>query len=227
MNWTNAELIDMRVEELGLTFGDTLQIQIGDNVEQRYPVRFIGINPQSSVIVSAPITGKNKVYFVREGQNVTLRFVVKNVVSGFATRVMLTRGQPYPYLHLEIPKQVQTVEVRKEVRVETDINATVINKTHSSPALTARMLNLSCSGGRIESNAKVALMDNLLNITLPVVLDTIERIVTMDCYVTYVKEDDGTGTFMYGVNIEEIDEDDSLFLRGFIYQELLRGMHMI
>lgn len=217
----------MRVEELGLACGDILQFQIGDNVEQRYPVKFIGINPNSSIIVSAPITGKDKIYFVREGQNVTLRFVVKNVVSGFSTRVMQTRGMPYPYLHLEIPKEVQTVEVRKEVRVETSINSTVINKTHNSPALTATMLNLSCSGGRIESKSKLALMDNILNITMPLVIDNIERIVTMDCHVSYVKEDGDHDTFLYGVNIEDIDEDDSLFLRGFIYQELLRVMHMI
>jgi len=217
----------MRVEELGLACGDTLQIQIGDNVEQRYPVKFIGIHPSSSIIVSAPITGKDKVYFVREGMNVTLRFVVKNVVSGFSTRVMQSRGMPYPYLHLEIPKEVQTVEVRKEVRVETNIGSTVINKTHNSPALTAKMLNLSCSGGRIESKSKLALMDNILNITMPLVIDEIERIVTIDCRVSYVKEDENNAAFIYGVNIEDIDEDDSLFLRGFIYQELLRVMHMI
>jgi len=217
----------MKVEELGLAFGDILQIQIGDNEEQRYPVKFIGINPVSSIIISAPITGKDKILFLREGQNVTLRFVVKNVVSGFSTRVMVTRGHPYPYLHLEIPKEVQTVEVRQEVRVETGIDSTVINKTHSSPALKARMLNLSCSGGRLESKAKVALMDNILNLTLPLLIDDIERIVTMNCRVTYVKEDEKQDRFLYGVNIEEIDEDDSLFLRGFIYQELLRGIHMI
>ena len=57
--------------------------------------------------------------------------------------------------------------------------------------------------------------------------DNIERIVTMDCLVTYIKEDVDAGKFLYGVNIEDIDEDDSLFLRGFIYQELLRGIHMI
>jgi c-di-GMP-binding flagellar brake protein YcgR len=217
----------MRVEELGLAFGDTLQIQIGDNNEQRYPVKFIGINPNASIIVSAPITGKDKIYFVREGQNVTLRFMVKNVVSGFSTRVMITRGQPYPYLHLEIPQEVQTVEVRKEVRVETDIDVTLINKTHNSPALTAKMLNLSCSGGRIESKSKVALMDNLLNITMPLTIDHFERLVTMNCAVSYVKEDAENNSFLYGVNIEEIDDDDSIFLRGFIYQELLRVMHMI
>ena len=217
----------MRVEELGLTFGDMLQIQIGDDAENRYPVKFIGINPSASVIVSAPITGKDKIYFVREGQNVTLRFVVKNVVSGFATKVILTRGTPYPYLHLEIPKEVQTVEVRKEVRVETDINATVINKTHSSPALTSRMLNLSCSGGRIESKARIATMDNHLNLTMPLTIHETERLVTMECIVSYVKEDEESSTFIYGVNFEEIDEDDGLMLRGYIYQELLISMHMI
>ena len=217
----------MRVEELGLTVGDTLQIQIGDNTEQRYPVKFIGINPASSVIVSAPITGKDKIYFVREGQNVTLRFVVKNVVSGFSTQVILTRGQPYPYLHLKIPEEVQTVEVRKEVRVETDINATVINKTHESPALTGKILNLSCSGGRIESNVKVAQMDDQLNLTMPLMIHEIERLVTAECLVTYVKEDEENSKFIYGVNFEEIDDDDSLILRGYIYQELLILMHMI
>ena len=217
----------MRVEELGLAFGDMLQIQIGDDVGSRYLVKFIGINPSSSIIVSAPITGKDKIFFVREGQNVTLRFVVKNVVSGFSTRVILTRGKPYPYLHLEIPKEVQTVEVRKEIRVETDINATVINKTHSSPALTCRMLNLSCSGGRIESKARIAAMDNFLNLTMPLTIHDVERLVTMECVVSYVKEDEESETFVYGVNFEEIDEDDSLILRGYIYQELLIQMHMI
>lgn len=217
----------MRVEELGLTFGDTLQVQIGDNLEQRYPVKFIGINPASSIIISAPITGKDKVFFVREGQNVTLRFVVKNVVSGFSTQVILTRGQPYPYLHLKIPEEVQTVEVRKEVRVETDINATVINKTRGSPALTCSILNLSCSGGRVESNTQLALMNDHLNLTMPLVIHDIERLVTAECVVTYIKDVDDEGKYIYGVNFEEIDDDDSLILRGFIYQELLLLMHMI
>ncbi len=217
----------MRVEELGLTFGDMLQIQIGDNVEQRYPVRFIGINPVSSIIVSAPMTGKDKIYFVREGQNVTLRFVVKNVVSGFSTRVMLTRGQPYPYLHLEIPKEVQTVEVRKEIRVETDIDLTVLNKTQKSSALTAKMTNLSCSGGRIESQAKLAKMDDTLNIMMPLTIGKIEKLVTVDCKVSYLKEDAGDHHPVYGVSFEEIDEEDDLVLRAFIYQQILQSMHML
>lgn len=217
----------MRVEELGLAVGDNMQLQIGDNAEQRYPVKFYGINPKGSVIVSAPRSGYDKMIFVREGQMVTLRFVAKNVASGFTSRVISTRGQPYPYIHLEIPKEIQTVEVRKEVRVATDIPVTVINKTHSSPALTGRLLNMSCSGGRIETNMKIALEENVLNITLKIMLEDIECLITMDCIVTYIKEDEEEESFQYGVNIETIDDEDMVILRGFVYQELLRSLHMI
>jgi len=66
--------------------------------------------------------------------------MVKNVVTGFSTRVMLSRGQPYPYLHLGITDDILTVEVKKEGRIETDINATLINRTHESHALTKKNL---------------------------------------------------------------------------------------
>jgi len=217
----------MRVEELGLTVGDAMQLQIGDNSEQRYPVKFYGINPKGSVIVSAPRSGMDKMIFVREGQMVTLRFVVKNVVSGFTSRVLVTRGQPYPYLHLEIPKEIQTVEVRKEVRVNTDLPITVINKTHNSPALGAKLTNLSCSGGRFESTMKIARKENLLNVTMKIHIENLEKLVTMDTIATYVKEDEDAGIYVYGVNIEDIDADDMIALRAFVYQELLHNMHMI
>ncbi len=217
----------MKVEELGLHSGDVLQIQIGDSVENRYPVVFYGINPRSSVIVSAPKSGVDKMIFVREGQAVTLRFVAKNVASGFTTRVMVSRGQPYPYLHLEIPKNIQTVEVRKEVRVSCDQPLTVMNKTHSSPAMKGKMLNMSCSGGRFETNMKMALANNILNITMALMIEDIERLVTFDAIVTYIKEDDEEGIYTYGVNIESIDDEDMVSMRAFIYQQLLISAHLI
>lgn len=217
----------MRVEELGLTVGDAIQLQIGDSADLRYPVKYYGINPKGSVIVSAPMTGQDKMIFVREGQMVTLRFVAKNVASGFTTRVIATRGQPYPYLHLELPKDIQTVEVRKEVRVPCTNTITVINKTHNSPALTGRMLNMSCSGGRFETQMRMALEGNILDITMELEIEQIKCLITLDSIVTYTKEDEEEETYTYGVNIENIDDEDMVILRAYIYQELLRNMHMI
>ncbi|WP_196137510.1 flagellar brake protein [Aliikangiella sp. G2MR2-5] len=204
-----------------------MQIQIGDSAEQRYPVKYYGCNPKGSVIVSAPKTGADKLMFIREGQVVTMRFVAKNVASGFTTRVLVTRGQPYPYLHLDIPKEIQTVEVRKEVRVATALSVTVINKTHSSPALGGKVTNMSCSGFRLESSMKMALQDNKLNVTMKFNIEGIEKLVTMDTVVTYVKEKPEEELYIYGVNIDDIDDDDMISLRAFVYQELLRSLHMI
>mgnify|MGYP005812578491 CR=1 FL=1 len=217
----------MKVEELGLSVGDAMKLQIGDDSNHRYPVVYYGINPSGSVIVSAPSTGEDKMIFVREGQLVTLRFVAKNVASGFTSRVLITRGQPYPYLHLEIPKEVQTVEVRKGVRVATDVSVTVMNKTHSSPALTGHMIDMSCTGGRLEANTKLALPGNTLSLTMNLKIEDISCLITMDCSVTNVKEyKDGT-VFRYGLNIENIDDEDMVAMRAYIYQEILRSIHMI
>lgn len=217
----------MKVEQLGLVVGDALQLQIGDNIDQRYPVKYYGANPHGSVIVSAPRSGQDKIIFVREGMLVTLRFVVKNVASGFTTRVIVTRGQPYPYLHLDIPKDIQTVEVSKDVRVSTDITTTIMNKTHNSPALAGHILNLSCSGARIQSSMKIALESNVLNLTMKLELGEISKLVTMDCVVNYVKTKPDEGLFLYGVDIVVIDDEDMIMLRGYIYQQLLHNLHMI
>ncbi len=216
----------MRIEQLGLTIGDALQIQIGDNAEQRYPVRFYGFNPQSSVIVSAPSTGKDKMMFLREGTKVTLRFVANNVASGFTTRVLLTRGQPYPYLHLKVPKDIETVEVRKEARVSTDLPVTAINKTLSSPAFPCRILNMSCSGCLIESTTKLARKGEIVNLTMKLRVADIEPLITADAEITYTK-DEASDKFLYGLNIQSIDDEDIVTLRAYIYQEILKNMHML
>jgi len=219
--------MSIRVEELGLACGDVMQLQVGDDTTRRYPVRFYGINPNGSVIVSAPRTREDRIILLREAQLVTLRFVVKNVASGFTTRVLATHNKPYSYVHLEIPSEIQTVEVRKEVRVDTDIAVTVMNKTHNSPALAARLVNLSCSGGRIESEIKMALEGNILDVTAKIDIGGIERLLNFQCEVIVTKTVNEDELFAYGVEITHIDDEDRLLLRAFVYQEILRHLHMI
>jgi c-di-GMP-binding flagellar brake protein YcgR len=157
---------------------------------------------------------------------VTLRFVANNAASGFKTRVLLTRGQPYPYLHLKVPKEIETVEVRKEARISTDTPVTVINKTLSSPAFPCRILNMSCSGCLIESTTKLAHQGETVNLTMKLKVADMEPLVTADAEVTYAK-DEGDGKSVYGLNIRTIDEEDGVTLRAFVYQEILKSMHVL
>ncbi|MDH5630930.1 MAG: flagellar brake protein [Gammaproteobacteria bacterium] len=216
----------MRVEELGLAIGDSLQLQIGEDDDHRYPVIFYGMNPSGSILVSTPKNKMDKAMLIREGQPVKLRFVAKNVASAFSTQVISSRGQPYPYLHLKLPKEIETVEVRKGIRVDTHLSVTVINNTLSSPALTATLTSLSCSGARIEAPIKTAVKGNKLDVTMSVQIADIEKLITMATEVTYVKDDDSQ-QYVYGINITDIDDEDMLTLRAFVYQELLIHLHMI
>jgi hypothetical protein len=217
----------MKVDELGLVVGDGLQLQIGDETNQRFPVVFYGMNPRGSIIISAPSSGGDKMIFVREGQVVTVRSVINNVASGFTSRVISTRGQPYPHLHLEIPDDVQTTEVRKGIRVATNISVTAMNKTQKSHALAVSMIDMSCSGGRIEATSKIAIPNDKLSLTMTLKVEDIKCLVTMDCLIASVKEfKDGT-LFRFGFNIKEIDDEDMVTVRAFIYQEILRNIHMI
>jgi len=204
-----------------------MELQIGDNADQRYPVRFYGYNPNGSIIVSAPKSGESKMIFVRESLLVTLRFLVNNVASGFTSRVLATRGQPYPYLHLEIPKEIQTVEVRKGAHISTNISVTAINKTQKSAAIVAHITTLSGTSIRLESKSEFADEDNLISVTTTLKFEEIERLVTMDCLVTNFKQKPNTSRFIYQLNIEQIDEEDLLMVRFYIYQELLRSLYML
>ncbi len=217
----------MRIEELGLQIGDAMQLQIGDSQEQRYPVRFYGYKPNGSIIVSAPKSGENKMIFVRESLLVTLRFVANNVASGFTSRVLATRGQPYPYLHLEIPKEIQTVEVRKGMQVKTDLSVTVLNKTEKSAAVVAHITNLSNNTIQLESKKAFADEESIISVTSSLKIGKIERLITMDCMVTHCKEKPDGNSYVFKADITEIDDEDMMIIQFYIYQELLRNLHII
>lgn len=218
---------NMKIEELGLKIGDAMQLQVGDNSDQRYPVRFYGYNPNGSIIVSAPKSGEDKMFFIREAMLVTLRFMANNVASGFTTRVLGTRGQPYPYLHLEIPKDIQTVEVRKGTRANTNVNATILNKTQKSAAAIGHITTLSCTTVRLQSKNEFADEHNQISVTAMLKFEDTERLVTMDGIVTHFKELQSGEGYVYDLDIKQIDEEDKLMVRFYVYQELLRNLHMI
>lgn len=217
----------MKIEELGLKISDVMQLQIADNVHQRYPVRLYGYNPTGSIIVSAPKSPENKMITLRESSMVTLRFVANNVASAFTCKLLSTSWKPYPHLHLEIPTEIQTVEVRNGVQAATDLSVSVLNKTKQTPAVLARFTVISDNYVRMESNKIFAGEDDIISVTSMLKVKELERMLTMDCKVTDVKEKSKNEIFVYDLKIKNIDEDDALLLHFYVYQELLRNLHMV
>ncbi|WP_144394794.1 flagellar brake protein [Pleionea sediminis] len=225
----------MRFSDLGLKMGDVMQIQVSAESEARYPVKLLGFLPDCSVIISAPSEKKGKPIFLKEDQLVTLRFVVNHVASGFTSKVLGMRTSPSPYIHLEMPKEVEAVEVRNAVRVNTEIPATLINETHKSNPMAVNLVNLSVLGGRLESQKKIALIGDELSLTMTLSLDDIDKVVTLDCVVRNKgkvderKEGEEGSQILnwYGFHFKFQDDEDRLLLKAFVYQEILRSLHLL
>ncbi len=223
----------MRFSDLGLKMGDVMQLQASADSDARYPVKLLGFLPERSVIISAPCETKGKPIFLREDQMVTLRFVVNNVASGFSSKVLSMRTSPSPYVHLEMPKQVEAIEVRNAVRVNTDISATIINETHKSNPISVTVTNMSVLGGKLECSKKIALIGDQLSLTMTLNLDEIDKVVTLECHIrnkgNYEVERNGSKSLKnwYGFHFDFNDDEDRLLLKAFVYQEILRSLHLL
>lgn len=220
----------MRFSDLGLKMGDVMQLQISADSEARYPVKLLGFIPQRSIMISAPSAQKGRPLFLKDEQMVTLRFVVNNVASGFTAKVLKMCTEPSAYLHLEMPHQVEAVEVRNAVRVNTDFSATIINETHKSNSLSVMVKNLSVLGGRLESERKIALIGDRLSITMTLSLDDVEKLVTLTAEIRnkgIVEEEGSAPINWYGFNFLFTDEEDRLLLKAYVYQEILRSLHLL
>ncbi len=219
----------MRFSDLGLKMGDVMQLQTSPESDSRYPVKLLGFLPDCSVMISAPYEQKNKPIFLREDQMVTLRFVVNHVASGFSARVLTMRTRPMPYIHLEMPQSVEAVEVRNAVRVSTEILATTINETHKSNPIKVTLTNLSVLGGRFECERKLALIGDKISLTMSLDLDDIEKVVTLDGVIRNkgrTQTEQGEINW-YGFHFEFAEDEDRLLLKAYVYQEILRSLHLL
>jgi hypothetical protein len=219
----------MRFSDLGLKMGDVMQLQISADSDARYPVKLLGYLPECSVMISAPYEHKNKPIFLKEDQIVTLRFVVNHVASGFNARVLAMRTSPKPYVHLEMPQSVEAVEVRNAVRVSTEIMATLINETHKSHPFKVTLTNMSVLGGRFECGKKIALIGDKISITMTLNLDDVEKIVTLEGVIRNKgrRETENDPVNWYGFHFNFRDDEDRLLLKAFVYQEILRSLHLL
>ncbi len=218
----------MRFDELGLKMGDVMQLQLSPESELRYPVKLLGFIPERSIIIEAPSKKNGQAILVKEEQMITLRFVVNSVASGFSARVLCSRTNPKDYLHIEMPKQVETVEVRNAVRVVTELPASVINHNNKSLEQQVQVTNLSVLGGRFESTKKLALIGDKVSLSTSIILDDMEKLVTLDAVVMskgQIKNE--TPINWYGFHFDFSHIEDRLLIKAYVYQEILRSLHLL
>jgi len=146
-------------DELDLDVGETLQLQrVGGDNTDRYLVRLIGYLSGVSLLVTPP-TVNGKIILVRESQPFAVRMLHGSHVRGFMSRVLHNAAKPFPHLHLEYPKEIESLALRNAERVSVVIPAMARNTRRSDESEhwhPVRIRDLSISGCRIESSLPLA-----------------------------------------------------------------------
>jgi len=210
-------------EDMLLQIGDALQLQ-GATGKDRYYVKLIGYTPNCSVLVTTP-TLAGRVQLVREGQGFIARAFSGRSAFAFNTVVHRVCNVPYPYLHLQYPKLIEGVAVRREARIWLRTIASVTSVSGSGKPVPAVIGDLSPSGARIEAPEVLADKGDTLQVSFRLKFDQDDADFVTRAIVRSVRKDHhgaeaGELRVTHGVEFVGMPSNERLLLRTLILQRL-------
>ena len=212
----------MAIPQLNLEVGDIMQLQpMIPDVTERYAVRVIGYLPGQSLIVTAP-EHKGKVILVREGQRFAVRVLIGGSVYGFVASVLRSSSQPYPYLHLSYPMDVESIVVRNAPREAIRLKAVARNAKqpregeHMHPV---EVLDLSSTGACLASAVNFAEIGDMLELQMRLKVYELEEDLAVAVDVrNKVPPKPGArdARFRYGVEFRALKPYEKLLIYSFV-----------
>lgn len=219
-NAGNKEVV-VAMDDVRWYVGETLYLQLIDNPTIRHTVRLIGFIKGKTLFVTAP-TVDGKFEFVRDGQTFVVRAFSGKKAYAFVAAAVKSMHSPYPYLHLSYPKEVRCTVVRRGVRAQVSLIASV--SLHNPERVGAALLtDLSVGGssgtikqelgkkgeeGQIKFKVHAAGQDEFLN--LKIALRSV------------APSENGDG-FKHGFEFLEVSIHNRLILSAFVHQTLAEG----
>ena len=207
---------------IGLQVGDLLQMQISGETDQRYGVRLIGFLEKKSILVTPPVSG-DAIILMRAGQSVVMRcFSGKNAYA-FTSSILRVCSIPYPYLHLTYPIEVRGMKVRKSPRVRANVIGSVWREEHQDKKFPCVIDDISFTGAQVNCALPLGEVGDTLRIYL--------RISSLGA-TTYVSprvlirrssaaESPEGRKYIYGVEFQDLDHNESFALQILVYQNLI------
>lgn len=212
---------DMSGSASPLHLNDPLQLQaVQDEHAPRFNVRLIGMQPGASIMVSTPVVD-GRVQIIREGQVFIARAFSRGRVWAFTCRVLRSCVQPFSYLHLSYPDELQHIVVRKSRRINVSLSGTVGNLA-TGQTLPCSVVDLSITGAQIECREPMAKVGEPIALALALPIAEIgDRNVRVEAVVRSVAgEREVLNRIRYGAEFRKLDVPAQLMLRAFMYDQL-------
>lgn len=218
-----TEVTDL--DALKLMPGDTLQLQpLLEGQTDRYTVRVIGLMKPKSVMVTAPAI-EGRLLFIKVGQTYLVRVFSGLNVCAFKAKVLKAPLQPFPYLHLSYPDNVQAMRIRKNMRAPTNIIISTSESEEGRLSAAGKIVDISVGGAKVLSSMKLGEKDQTIWVAFKVQLADMEEYVKIPAHIRAVgEEDDETGKPMksFGLQFGHLEQSHRLMIMNLVYQHLLR-----
>jgi hypothetical protein len=207
---------DYGATSLGRRFAVTMA---PNDTHEAYNSWVVGATEQT-LIVTAPLGSDGSLVAVSPGQMWLCRTFQVTSAFRFRATVLKVAFEPFPHLHLEAPKNVETRKVRGRPRASVFVNATV----DIPPATPCVIVDLSVSGGRVAVDDSVKIARGHV-VRLNVKLDMIDFHFDLSLYATVVgafgaSDSRHPDVAFYGLQFDKLTELESLILHGFVNQHL-------
>jgi len=223
----------MTNETLALEIGDTLQMQFLTSVgDERHYVKVMGYAVDKSVLVVAPRVN-GRYLEVREGEKIVARLMVGNDVVGFSGKVLRVCSNPYRYLHLSYPKDMQAITVRKALRVNISMIASVRSSLENGGfdrdalAQSVTIEDLSTTGALFTSPDILGDVGDNISITMRINVAGSDDNIMIPAIIRNVRETEVIAgeeeIFYHGVELKLSERKDSVLLHAFVYEQIARS----
>lgn len=218
----------MKFEDLKLTYGYPLQLQVSNSAGQpeRFSCRLIGCMPGRSILLSVP-RASGKLLRFRAGQKMVVRMMIDNGIGIFASIVETQTTEPYPILHVSYPEQVSFKGIRGATRVNVNLPIQVKNLSVINEEVAKGMIaDISISGARMELSEPVGEIGDKIRISAQVNILTMVRELMVDAIIRSrlersTQETDRNVPAVYGVEFTEEDEEKRLLLCAYVFGQIV------
>ncbi len=212
---------------LELQIGDSVQLQfVADEQKRRHYSKVIGYLHNHSVLITTPRIEGN-IMLVREDQQVIVRMMTGNQVYGFNTQILSTNLKPYPYLHLDYPKEMQHITVRKAERIHTRLIGSIELETNDTDAVSSFsvvILDISTSGAMIEVKKPVGEVGDIVSLSTKIEVGGKEEYITLPCVVRNIIHKDTDSNYKHGLEFQLLEQKDHFVLYGYVYEQMINHM---
>jgi len=218
-----------------LQAGVELQLQFADEPSRgRYKVTVIGYVEGRSLLITAPMM-KGRVMLLREGQRFVVRLLSGKQIIGFDSEVTKVYNNPFPYIHLKPPSEIQQQVVRNAYRVSLNLIATVyaVERDEESgelnkPSFTfaAKLSNMSTTGCQFQVLKQLPEKSKEVIISTKVTLVEQSRMLHLNAVICSHRsvEIKNKKWHVYGVKFIEVNDDKRLLLNFFVYEKLVQEL---